>query len=201
MQPRVHRVRGWHWPCRRAVAEVTMAKIAMILGPEFEDSEFRVPYDKLRQAGHEIVIVGEQAEQVVEGKRNREKARVHASPADVDIDEIDALVIPGGHAPDNLRTSTEIVGFVERFVKTGRPVAAVCHGPQLLIEAGVVQGRTMTSWPSVRTDLLNAGATWVDEAVVLDGNLVTSRKPDDLEMFSEAILELLSSAGRRAATG
>lgn len=178
-----------------------MAKIAMILGPEFEDSEFRVPYDKLRGAGHEVVIVGEKAEQVVEGKRNREKARVHASPQDVNLDDIDALVIPGGHAPDNLRTSKAIVGFVGAFAESGRPLAAVCHGPQLLIEAGVVKGRTMTSWPSVRTDLVNAGATWIDEAVVRDGNFITSRKPDDLEMFSDAILEMLDTGARRAATG
>jgi protease I len=178
-----------------------MAKIAMILGPEFEDSEYRVPHDRLRDAGHEVTILGENDDQVVEGKRHREKVRVHASAADVEPDEFDALVIPGGHAPDNLRTATEIVRFIERFVHTGRPVAAVCHGPQLLIEAGVVRGRTLTSWPSVRTDLVNAGATWVDEAVVRDGSLVTSRKPDDLEMFADAIIEMLDGGAVEAATG
>jgi protease I len=178
-----------------------MAKIAMILGPEFEDSELRIPHDALRGAGHEVVIVGEKVGAVVEGKRHREKVRIDAAPSDVSPGELDALVIPGGHAPDNLRTSREIVDFIAAFVQTGRLVAAVCHGPQLLIEAGVVRGRTMTSWPSVRTDLVNAGATWVDEAVVRDGNFITSRKPDDLEVFSEAILEALDGHARAAATG
>lgn len=176
-----------------------MAKIAMLLGPEFEDSEFRVPYDKLRQAGHEVIIVGQDAEQVVEGKRNREQARVHVAAGDADPSEFDALVIPGGHSPDNLRIHDDVIRFVEDFVESGRPVAAVCHGPQLLIEADAVRGRTMTSWPSVRTDLVNAGAEWVDEEVVRDGNFITSRKPDDLEMFSEAIIDVLSASERSAA--
>ena len=178
-----------------------MAKIAMILGPEFEDSEFRIPHDKLKERGHEVTIVGEEADAVVEGKRHREKARVQAAVTDTRPQDFDALVIPGGHMPDNLRTSSEVVGFIEAFAKTGRPVAAVCHGPQLLIEAGLVEGRTMTSWPSVRTDLENAGATWVDEEVVLDDNFITSRGPDDLETFSEAILEVLESSGQSVATG
>lgn len=178
-----------------------MATVAMILGPEFEDSEFRVPYDKLRHAGHEVTIVGESAEQVVHGKRGREQARVHAAAGDCNAEDFDALVIPGGHSPDHLRTNRDIVSFIEKFVETGRPIAAVCHGPQLLIEAGAVEGRTMTSWHSVRTDLLNAGATWIDEEVVRDGNLVTSRKPDDLESFSDELMSLIAPSERRAASG
>jgi protease I len=178
-----------------------MAKIAIILGPEFEDSELRIPYDRFAEAGHTVTIIGETADVVVEGKRKREKIRIELAAANARAADFDALVIPGGHAPDNLRTSTDVVGFIEAFTRTGRPVAAVCHGPQLLIEAGVVRGRTMTSWPSVRTDLVNAGATWVDEEVVRDDNFITSRKPDDLEMFSAAILDVLEAGGRRVATG
>ena len=102
-----------------------------------------------------------------------------AAVPDIDrfLEEFDALVIPGGHSPDHIRTDATVVEFVRRFAESGRPLAAVCHGPQLLIEAGVVEGRTMTSWPSVKTDLVNAGARWVDEQVVTDGSFITARKP------------------------
>src|SRR5690606_13048804 len=103
----------------------------------------------------------------------------------------DALVVPGGYSPDHLRTSRSVVEFVRRFAQTGRPIAAVCHGPQLLIEAELVAGREMTSWPSVRKDLENAGARWRDAEVVVDGNLIASRKPEDLEAFCNAVLERL----------
>lgn len=168
-----------------------MARIAMILGPEFEDSEFRVPYDRLRQAGHEVTVIGLSPGQTVEGKRGKEKVRIDAAPQEQGPDGFDALVIPGGHSPDNLRTNRDVVDFVRAFADSGKLVAAVCHGPQLLIEAGVVRGKTMTSWPSVKTDLQNGGAHWVDRDVVQDGSLITSRKPDDLEAFSNAILSAL----------
>lgn len=168
-----------------------MASVAMILGPEFEDSEFRVPYDRLKEAGHDVTIIGPRAGETVEGKRGNVKARVDASPGDHAPSEFDALVIPGGHSPDNLRTIDSVVSFVREFANSGKPVAAVCHGPQLLIEAGVVRGRTMTSWPSVKLDLQNAGADWVDREVVHDGSFITSRKPDDLEAFSKELLSVL----------
>jgi protease I len=168
-----------------------MAKIAMILGPEFEDSEFRVPYDCLREAGHDVTIIGPESGKTVEGKRGREKVEIEAEPQESDPYEFDGLVIPGGHSPDNIRTNEAIVGFIRRFATTGRPLAAICHGPQLLIEADLVRGKRMTSWPSVKTDLVNAGADWVDEKVVLDGALITSRKPDDLDAFCRAVLSAL----------
>jgi protease I len=168
-----------------------MAKIAVVLGPEFEDSEFRVPYDRLEEAGHQLTIVGTKRGEKVEGKRGKESATIEAAASDVDATSFDALLIPGGHSPDNLRTDESVVGFVRDFTHTHKPIAAVCHGPQLLIEADAVRGRRMTSWPSVRKDLINAGADWVDEQVVKDGPLITSRKPSDLEAFSEALLEVL----------
>jgi len=177
-----------------------MTKIAMLLGEEFEDSEFTVPCERLRAAGHEVTVIGEQRGATVHGKRAKTTALITATPADVDAESFDALVIPGGHSPDHLRMNREIVAFVRRFCETGKPVAAVCHGPQLLIEAGVVRGRTMTSWPSVKTDLENAGAHWVDQQVVEDGNLITSRKPDDLEAFSAAMLRRLEQARPARAT-
>ena len=168
-----------------------MAKIAIPLADGFEDSEFSVPYDRLREAGHEITVFGIQAQMTVTGKRGTESHRVEAAAGSLAPADFDALVIPGGHSPDSLRTDADVVAFTRAFFETGKPVAAICHGPQLLIEAGCVKGRKLTSWPSVRTDLSNAGAEWVDEEVVTDGNLITSRKPDDLPAFCQAILDRL----------
>jgi protease I len=170
-----------------------MAYIAFVLGPDFEDSEFRQPFDALTHAGHKIEVIGAKAGEVVRGKRGKEQVKVEANAAERDPRNYDALVIPGGYSPDHLRVDKGVVGFVEKFVRSGKPVAAVCHGPQLLIEANAVRGKQMTSWPSVRTDLENAGAKWVDREVVIDGALITSRKPDDLPAFSAAINERLSS--------
>jgi protease I len=168
-----------------------MAKIVMPVGEGFEDSEFQVPYDRLRSAGHEIVIVGIERGQVVKGKRGESEARIEATADALYPEDFDAMVIPGGHGPDRLRMDEALVKFTRGFMETGKPVAAICHGPQLLIEADAVRGRTLTSWPSVRKDLINAGANWVDEPVVEDGNLITSRKPDDLAAFTQAIQERL----------
>ena len=111
---------------------------------------------------------------------------------DADIADYDALVLPGGVAnPDALRTDGDAVGFVRDFLGTGKPVAAICHAPWTLVEAGVLQGRTLTSWPSLRTDITNAGGTWVDQQVVTDGNLITSRNPDDIPAFNKALLDAL----------
>jgi deglycase len=168
-----------------------MAKIAIALADEFEDSEFAVPYQRLREAGHEITVFGMRAGDVVTGKRGNASHRVEAEAAALDPEDFDALVIPGGHSPDKLRLDADVVAFTRRFFATGKTVAAICHGPQLLIEAGLAKGRNLTSWPSVRTDLVNAGANWMDQEVVIDGNLITSRKPDDLPVFCEALLEQL----------
>ena len=172
-----------------------MAKIAMVLAPQFEDSEYRVPYDRLTAAGHEVTRIGcDDGDDELPGLKGKEKASIDRKIGDVDASEFDALVIPGGYSPDKLRTDDDMVDFVRELYEAGRPIAAVCHGPQLLIEADVVSGKTVTSWASIKTDLENAGATWKDEEVVVDGQLITSRKPDDLEAFSQALLDALSSA-------
>ncbi len=168
-----------------------MARVAMLLDDMFEDSEFRVPYDRLRQAGHEVLVVGREARKEVSGKRGKEKVTIDVSIRDVSADELDALVIPGGYSPDRLRTDMKMVGITREMFVSGKPVAAVCHAPWMLAEADIADGRTVTSWPSIRTDLINAGARWVDREVVEDGNLITSRKPDDLEAFTDAILRQL----------
>lgn len=173
-----------------------MAKIAMVLADDFEDSEFRVPYDRLKEAGHEIDVLGTEKRQHVKGKQGRETVVIDDAVSGHNVSEYDALVIPGGYSPDHLRMHAPTVSFVHDFCESGKPVAAVCHGPQLLIEAAEVSGKTLTSWPSVRKDLENAGALWVDQEVVTDGSLITSRKPDDLQAFTDRILELVDRRAR-----
>jgi protease I len=172
-----------------------MARIAFIADDLFEDRELREPWDRLREAGHDVVLVGLEKGKQITGKQGREKLTVEHAAQDVSADDFDALVIPGGYSPDHLRMSRPVVAFTRAFFDQGKLVAAVCHAPWMLVEADVAEDRTMTSWPSVRTDLINAGARWVDREVVEDGNLITSRKPDDLPAFSDAILRRL---GERA---
>jgi len=168
-----------------------MAKVAVVLGEDFEDSEYRVPVDRLKQAGHQVTILGSKAGSIVKGKKGKESATIEDSARERRAAEFDGLLIPGGYSPDHLRSDEAIVNLVRDFGRSGKPIAAVCHGPQLLIEADLVRGKMVTSWPSVRTDLKNAGAQWVDQQVVQDGALITSRKPDDLEAFSDAFLKRL----------
>ena len=169
-----------------------MAKVAFILGDQFEDSEFRVPYEKLKQAGHQVTVIGVQAGQELAGKKGKEKVTPDVSVDQARAADFDALVIPGGYSPDHLRTSLKMVGFTRELFMQDKPVAAVCHGPWMLVEADVLDGRMVTSWPSIKTDLINAGARWVDREVVEDGTLITSRKPEDLEAFTAAINRALS---------
>ena len=165
-----------------------MARIAFIVDTDFEDSEFRVPYDQVKQAGHEPVIIGLNAGKELKGKKGKETIRADKAIQDVKAEDFAALVIPGGYSPDHLRMDVRMVGFVRDFFKADKPIAAICHAGWMLAEADIVDGRTVTSWPSIKTDLINAGANWVDREVVEDGNLITSRKPDDLQAFSEALL-------------
>jgi protease I len=169
-----------------------MSKIAILVDRMFEDSELRVPLDRLRAAGHEVVIVGHRAGSEVTGKQGKERVRVDETVRDVSARDYDALVIPGGYSPDHLRMDIDAVRFTREMALAGKPVAAVCHAPWMLIEADVTDDRVLTSWPSLRTDLLNAGARWVDREVVVDGNIITSRKPEDLPAFCDAILRQLA---------
>jgi protease I len=171
-----------------------MARIAFIVDDMFEDSELRVPYDRLREAGHEVVLVGLEQGKRIEGKQKKEKLTIERAAKDVRADDFDALVVPGGYSPDRLRTSLDMVRLTRDMFVAGKPVAAVCHGPWMLVEADAIDGRTVTSWPSLKTDLINAGARWVDREVVEDGNLITSRNPGDLSAFSAAILRQLERA-------
>lgn len=168
-----------------------MARIAFLIDEMFEDSEFRLPYDRVRGAGHEAVIVGLVAGKQLAGKRGKEAITTEVAVEAVSADEFDALVIPGGYSPDHIRMSTDAIDLTRAACDRGKPIAAVCHAGWMLIEAGIADGRTLTSWPSIKTDLVNAGARWIDRHVVEDGNLITSRRPEDLPAFSDALLRQL----------
>jgi protease I len=169
-----------------------MARIAFVADDLFEDSELRIPWDRIRGAGQETVLVGLERGKKITGKKGNETFTTDAAARDVSANEFDAVVIPGGYSPDHLRADIDMVRLVRSAFVAGKPVAAVCHGPWMLVEADALDGHTVTSWPSIKTDLINAGARWVDREVVEDENLITSRRPDDLPAFSDAILRHLS---------
>ena len=166
--------------------------MAILVADGFEQVEMTKPREALNEAGAETKIVSPSSGKV-QGMNHADKG----DQFDVDIElkearpeEFDALLIPGGLMnPDQLRSTKEALEFTRYFFETGQPVAAICHGPWVLIDAGVVRGRTVTSWPAIKTDLRNAGANWVDKEVVVDNGLVTSRKPDDIPAFNKKMIE------------
>jgi deglycase len=169
-----------------------MAKVAICVAAEYEDTELDFPRECLTQSGHDVVIVGTQAGTRLRGRRGRSSIGVQRASRDARAEEFDAIVIPGGHSPDRLRLDAAMVEFVRDVVLKDKLVAAVCHGPQLLIEADVVRDREMTAWPSIKRDLINAGAVFCDRDLVEDGMFITSRNPERVEEFSAAILRCLA---------
>jgi len=167
-------------------------KIAFLATDGVEEVEYTEPRKAVEKAGGTAQLLSIKTGDI-QAVNHMDKAgtyHVDKQVKDADVEEYDALVLPGGVAnPDFLRMDPDAVRFVRDFFTSGKPVAAICHGPWTLVEAGVVDGRTLTSWPSLRTDLANAGATWVDEQVYVDEGLVTSRKPDDLPAFCDKMLE------------
>lgn len=168
-----------------------MGRVAFLVDNVFEDSEFQVPYDRVREAGHQAVIAGKSAGTEVTGK-NGTKITIEKGSADLVAGDVDAVVVPGGYSPDKIRTDERLVALTRQAYDAGKPVAAICHAGWMLAEADVVRGKTVTSVSSIRTDLVNAGATWVDKEVVEDGNLITSRTPADLPAFCDALLRQLA---------
>jgi protease I len=170
---------------------MAQGRIACLLGPEFEDSEFRVPYDALKNAGYQVDIIGPKAGMELKGHKGKEIVKTDKGIDEVRPEDYQALLIPGGFSPDQLRKDKRFVEFVKKFDALKRPLAAVCHGPQLLLTARLVKGRTLTAWETVQGDLEQAGANVKDQEVVIDQNWITSRKPEDLKAFTDALLSAL----------
>ena len=176
--------------------QISDARILIVATNGFEEWELFGPRRILQQRGAEVVLASLNREPI--------QATIHDEPGkairpDLTIDEanaddFDGLILPGGvRNPDTLRLHGNVIALIRRFADQGKPIAAICHGPWLLVEAELVRGRTATSWPSIRTDLRNAGANVVDETAVTDGNIVTSRKPDDVEAFTNALIDLIEN--------
>lgn len=172
------------------------AKVLIMATNRFEESELFGPREILLGKGAKVTLASLDLEEIMgtvhdePGKRIKPDAKI----ADVSAADYDALLLPGGVSnPDQLRTKEEAIALIREFANTGKPVGAICHAPWLLVEADLLRGRRATSWPSIRTDLSNAGANVVDEAAVTDGNIVTSRKPDDVPAFTEALIAAIEA--------
>ncbi len=168
-----------------------MSKIAAIITDMFEDQEYLDPAKAFQKAGHELVHVGLKENATVKGAKKGTPVKIDKAVKDVAVDEFDALFIPGGYSPDKLRVDEDAVRFAGNFVKSGKPVFAICHAPQILITAQVLSGRKVTGWKSIVQDIKNAGAQFFDQEVVEDGNLVSSRSPADLPAFIQTCLKKL----------
>jgi deglycase len=189
--------------------ELQGKRVAFLVANEgIEQIELTEPWKAVEEAGGEPELIAPESgkAQAFEHLDKADTFSVDKTAAEANADDYDGLVLPGGVAnPDILRTDEDAVAFTRAFFEAGKPVAAICHGPWTLVEAGVVKGRTLTSWPSLKTDIRNAGGEWVDEEVHVDSGLVTSRKPDDLEAFNaklvEEIAEGVHSEQREATVG
>jgi len=169
-----------------------MSRIAVLMTDMFQDVEYEKPADAFSRAEHELTHVGLRAGVLVEGEHGM-TVRIERAVPDVHVSDFDALFIPGGYSPDKLRADEGAVRFAKEFVESGKPVFGICHAAQLLITAQVLKGRRVTGWKSIIHDIKNAGAEYVENEVVVDGNLVTSRKPEDIPAFSKAALGMLKS--------
>lgn len=181
------------------VMDLTGTTIALLATDGFEDSELTQPLEAVKNAGASIDVIADKSGSIV-GKNGTEIS-VDETIDDVSAEDYDGLLLPGGLAnPDVMRMNADAIVFIQAFFREHKPVAAICHAPWLLAEADVLKGRTVTSWPSLRTDLVNAGAHWVDEEVVVDAGLVTSRNPSDLEAFCAKAIEELGEGKHEAQT-
>ncbi|HWW88725.1 MAG TPA: type 1 glutamine amidotransferase domain-containing protein [Vicinamibacterales bacterium] len=167
-------------------------RIALLVEEGFEDRELTGPLEALRSAGAEVSVIGPSAGAEYHGKRGQAVVKSDMAAGAAKMSDFDALVIPGGNAPDKMRMRHAMVDLARDAMDAKKPVAAICHGPQLLISADALRGRLLTCWPSIAIDVKNAGGLYVDKPVVEDGNLITSRKPDDVPAFNEAIIRALS---------
>lgn len=161
-------------------------RAAVLITEGFQDAETLDPIDYLTARGVEVTVIGPEV-MTVQAYNSDVRVQIEAAVADVSVADFDALIIPGGYSPGRLREDRQIVGFVRDFVDSGKPVAAICHGPQVLIRAGVMENRTATCFGGMREELIEANANYVDAAVAIDGNVITSRVPDDIPQFNQAI--------------
>lgn len=168
-----------------------MARVGFIVGDMFEESELEKPLEAVKKAGHEAVMIGAKKGQQVTGKAGVKTVRCDVGIMEIEAKALDALVIPGGYSPDHLRSNQAMVTLVRVIAESVKPVAAICHGPSIFVDAGILEGRTVTSFESIKADLINAGATWVDRETCVDDNLLTSRSPDDLPAFCEKLTGML----------
>ena len=193
-------------PKEAHMATLQGKRVAIVMTDGVEQVEYTKPREFLDQQGAKTTLISPKKKgEKIQGFNHLtpgDKFDVEMSIEDARADDFDALVLPGGVAnPDQLRLSKETIHFIADFEKQGKPIAAICHGPWTLIDAGIASGKRMTSWPSLKCDLAHAGADWADEEVVVDGQLITSRKPDDIPAFNQAMLECFSQEipQRRAA--
>jgi protease I len=172
-------------------------RVMIIATDGFEQSELEQPRANLEKAGFETVVVSPEDGEIKGWQHDHwgDPTKVDLTLDEAEASDFDALLLPGGQMnPDKLRMEVKAVSLIRDFAQAGKPIAAICHGPWLLVEADVVRGKTVTGWPSIRTDLANAGANVVDREVAIDGNFITSRKPDDIPAFSEALIAALHAA-------
>ncbi|WP_413200645.1 DJ-1/PfpI/YhbO family deglycase/protease [Nostoc piscinale] len=174
-------------------------KVAILIENDVEDAEFIVPCHGLKQAGIDVVVLGARMNEKYKGKRGRVSVQADGTTTEAIASEFDAVIIPGGMAPDKMRRNPNTVCFVQEAIQQGKLVAAVCHGPQLLIEGDLLREKRATGFVAIRRDMLNAGANYQDESLVVDGNLITSREPGDLAIFTTAILSRLGYGGKDVA--
>ncbi len=174
----------------KEVMKEKVTKVAILVGEGFHDGEAYMPMAYLANRGVKATVIGPNRGEV-KAYNSDFTIKIQKAVTEVSIDEFDGLILPGGHAPAKLRENDKVLAFVQGFFATGKPTAAICHGPQVLISAGLMEGKTCTAFPDVEPELSEAGATFVDEPLVVDGNLITSRVPQDLHYFSEAIYKAL----------
>jgi len=175
-------------------------KIAILVEKIYEDLELQYPKYRLREAGHEVHVIGPKKGETYGGKHGYPQVAEYAA-ADVKASDYDLLVIPGGTSPDHMRRNEHMVKIARDFAKLGKPMAGICHGPWLMCSTNVLKGRKCTSYMSIVDDVRNAGGKWVDEACVVDGPVITSRTPDDLPVFMTAILALLETGKAEGSVG
>lgn len=169
-----------------------MAKVATVITDLFEDIEFTSPRDALVEAGHQVITIGPQAGHIAKGKKGEAEVTIDKGIQEVNVEDYDALLIPGGFSPDNLRKDDQIVEFVRKFAQHRKPIFSICHAPQLLVTAEVLKGKDITCVKQVIVDVKNAGANYYDAEVVIDpSGLISSRTPDDLPAFNQAIVNAL----------